>query len=130
MDRTNHHRVGAEYLDDVTLTLVAVADDACVNLAPYKGRFDTLVCTGLSGTILTPLLSIMLDIPFCIVRKKGENNHSGYPVEGLVGKRALFIDDFIDTGDTKRHVFDTMRDHGCLVIGGYLYASTNKVRIG
>ncbi len=129
MNLTNHHYVGAEYLRGTTMALVALADEACELLTPHKDRFDTFVCTGLSGTILTPLLSIMMDIPFAVIRKENENNHSGYPIEGMMGKRCLFVDDFIASGSTYRRVCAAVSDQGSKVIGQYLYETSDKVRI-
>lgn len=65
--------------------------------------FDTMVCTGLSGTLVVPWLARELGKYFAVVRK-GESNHSGFTIEGTIGDRWIFVDDFISTGKTRERV--------------------------
>ena len=127
MNTRHHHHVGTSYLREITTNLRPIADLAYTELCPVRDHFDTLVCTGLSGLILTPLLATMLDMPFAIIRKDGENNHSGYPVEGLIGDRCLFVDDFSASGATARRVRTAIENEGARIVGRYYYE--NQIRL-
>lgn len=70
--------------------------------------YDTLVGTGLSGALVLPLLGLELGKHILIVRKPGERGHSASQVEGTLGHRWVFVDDFINTGATMRRVKDAV----------------------
>lgn len=70
--------------------------------------FTHLACSGSSGTSMSFILSVMLDIPVIYVRKLGEKSHgtrlecnSRDPV-----KSYFIIDDFVASGSTVRHIID------------------------
>ncbi|WP_100460560.1 phosphoribosyltransferase [Mycobacteroides abscessus] len=71
--------------------------------------FDTLVGTGLSGTIVAPMLARHLGKHFLIVRKDNDGSHSDIPAEGTLGQRWVFVDDFIDTGMTLGRVWNKIQ---------------------
>lgn len=72
-------------------------------------EFDTIVGTGLSGTLVVPRLAKVLKVGWGIVRKEEERSHRERLVEGtLLGKRWLFVDDWVATGSTLRRVLHTM----------------------
>lgn len=73
---------------------------------PADLEYDTLVGTGLSGTIAVVDLARRLGKHYLVVRKENDNTHSVYSAEGRLGKRWLFVDDFIDTGRTLGRVYD------------------------
>lgn len=68
-----------------------------------KVDFDTIVGTGLSGALIVPMLARKLKKHFAVVRKP-DNSHSGYPLEGTLGSKWLFVDDLISSGATYRRV--------------------------
>lgn len=74
---------------------------------------DAVALTGSSGVCLMGLL-IQAGIPVVHVRKPGEDSH-GSNVEfshGQVsGQRVVFLDDFIDSGNTVRRVADMLDDY-------------------
>lgn len=88
----------------------ALADDpsALVRWAEAELRyvdFDTMVGTGLSGTLVVPLLARALGKHFAIIRKPDERSHSrGQIYHGTIGRRWIFVDDFISTGATRGRV--------------------------
>lgn len=61
--------------------------------------YDTLIGTGLSGALVVPYLAVNMKLHWAIVRKN-ETHHSSNQVEGSIGRRWLFVDDFISTGST------------------------------
>ncbi|ASR77172.1 phosphoribosyl transferase [Mycobacterium phage MyraDee] len=90
--------------------------------------FDTMVGTGLSGTIAVTELARKLGKHYMVVRKPNDGTHSSLPVEGKVGKRWVFVDDLVGTGRTLSRVFDAMsaltqgRGFATTFVGTFLYA--------
>jgi hypothetical protein len=70
--------------------------------------FDTLVGTGLSGTIATADVARYLKKNYLIVRKANDGSHSSMPVEGKLGKKWIFLDDLVSSGRTFCRVWDTV----------------------
>lgn len=70
--------------------------------------YDTLVGTGLSGSLAIPLLARFLRKRWMIIRKPQDGSHSGTH-EGQLGRRWLFVDDFISTGATRKRVMNGVR---------------------
>jgi len=66
--------------------------------------YDTLIGTGLSGTLVVPSMARALDVRWAIVRKDEEQSHASTRIEGEIGTRWLFVDDFISSGRTYRRV--------------------------
>lgn len=73
-------------------------------------EFDTLVGTGLSGTLVIPTIALRLDKKFAILRKDKKNSHSINEWEGSFGEHWVFVDDFIATGETMRRVKEKVSD--------------------
>lgn len=87
-------------------TLVQSAEKALQGI-----QYDTLVGTGLSGAVAVPLLAYTLRKNFVLVRKPDDNtNHSYRSVEGTLGNRWVFVDDFISTGKTLKRVMETVKE--------------------
>lgn len=64
--------------------------------------FDTFIGTGVSGTLAVGMLSVVFpNKNFAIVRKD-ESSHSPFMVEGSIGEKWIFVDDFISSGATLR----------------------------
>jgi len=95
--------------------------------------YDTLVGTGLSGTIAVTELARRLGKKYLIVRKPGDGTHSSLPVEGKLGKRWIFVDDLISTGTTATRVSETIekvtarRGFKTRCVGVFLYADYNDL---
>lgn len=67
--------------------------------------FDTFVVTGLSGASVSGLLAHALDKHFLILRKPDDlSTHSSRRGAGSIGKRWVFLDDFIQSGNTRDRV--------------------------
>lgn len=106
-------------------------------------EYDTIIGTGLSGALVVPTLARELDKHWAIVRKE-DGSHSSNMVEGTVGRRWLFVDDFVDSGATMRRVISTINEglgyyirHGflttCTGIWEYeekRFTDANSVRMG
>lgn len=87
-------------------------------------KYDTIVGTGLSGTIFAARVAPGLRKKFAIVRKPDDNStHSGSRIEGHIGKRFVFADDFVSGGTTMKRVLKMMKEHypDCQFVGVYQY---------
>lgn len=89
-------------------------------------QVDTVVGTGVSGTIACVNLARDLGINYLIVRKDAESAHSRYAAEGRLGKNWVFVDDCVSTGATFSRVWDTVsrltqRGFNTTYRGAFLY---------
>lgn len=62
-------------------------------------EFDTLVGTGTSGYIV-PVLAHILGVKYFLVRKPNSSVHTSRVAQGSLGKKWVFVDDLMDTGET------------------------------
>jgi len=85
--------------------LIAEARDALRGV-----KYDTMVGTGMSGAIIVPVLARALRKKFLIVRKDEDlkSSHASRPWLGVLGRRWLFVDDFISLGGTFARVRDAV----------------------
>lgn len=94
-------------------------------------EFDTLVGTGLSGTLLLPMIADRLKVNYLAIRKVNDGSHSDGKHQGRLGSKWMFFDDFVASGDTLRRVYGAVEkickihDHKSQFVGGYLYAVKN-----
>lgn len=67
--------------------------------------YDTLVGTGMSGSLIVPMLAEALGKNWLVLRRADDSSHHGrgLPI-GRLGERWVFVDDFTETGDTFRYV--------------------------
>jgi adenine/guanine phosphoribosyltransferase-like PRPP-binding protein len=96
----------------------------CVEqLKPHAKEYDSIVCTGVSGMLVGPIVAYRLHKPLVVVRKEGTPSHTSKLVEGQLGNRYVFLDDFVSIGTTLRRVHKTLTDHDAEVkcVGLMLY---------
>lgn len=101
--------------------------------------FDTIVVTGVSGLVAGSLVANALDKHLLVVRKEDDTStHSSRRIEGFLGARWLFLDDFTDSGSTLRRVQEAVTavaarplpwaeeadPHETTYVGAYLYNRT------
>ncbi len=86
--------------------LVDVVRRTANELRPHKKEWDSIVVTGVSGLLVGPAVALRLHKPLVVVRKPGDHSHCTTLIENFqnIGKRYLFLDDFISTGTTKKRV--------------------------
>lgn len=63
-------------------------------------EFDTMVTRGLSGAVVVPEMARSMNKRWMVIRKPGENTHDDHPALGVLGRRWIFVDDFIASGKT------------------------------
>lgn len=89
--------------------LAAVIDRAKKALADVD--FDTMVGTGFSGGVVIPALAMAMGKSFVLVRKEEDTSHHGPGrLLGHLGRRWIFVDDFISTGKTRQRVLDKVAE--------------------
>lgn len=75
----------------------------------FNVDFDSFVCLGLSSSIVVPVLAYHFKMPFLALRKPNVSCHDsgiGRVGRGTLGKRWLFVDDFMSSGSTIRNAID------------------------
>lgn len=71
--------------------------------------FDTFVVTGMSGAMAGTLLSHRLNKNLLVLRKNDDStHHDTADYFGRLGKKWVFLDDLVSTGDTFRQVYNRM----------------------
>jgi len=91
---------------------------ACVNytvreLEKHQDEFDCIVVRGMSGALIGSPVAIKLKVPLIVVRKPRDSHHNGGDSQKLLGggglgKKPLFLDDFISSGSTRRQVAEAV----------------------
>src|SRR5690242_5394879 len=94
------------YFDHALTNLDDIIERAAHDLRNVE--FDTIVGTGLSGSVVVPALAMWMDVNYILVRKDGEDSHHTGPMVGVLGKRWIFVDDFISTGATRTRVLSAI----------------------
>ena|SRR5258708_30504324 len=96
--------------------------------------FDSMVGTGLSGSLVIPILARAFDVDWAIIRKDSDKSHSDSRFEGVIGNKWVFVDDGFSTGATLLKVVSTVRQLSNVYgevndfVGAYLYAQDNFYR--
>lgn len=122
----NTMRFHSSYMSRAFANIDDIAATMRQQLLRHGVKYDTLVGTGLSGSLVVPTLARAFNVHWAIVRKN-DGSHSGNSFEGEIGQRWLFVDDFIDSGATANRVKDiiavTARQNGHTTeyVGTYEY---------
>lgn len=117
------YRSHSSWLKDAFRDMDRVVENARKTLETVD--YDTMVGTGLSGSLVIPVLAREFRKYFAIVRKD-EQRHSDLEVEGLIGHKWIFVDDFIDLGKTRTRVkeaVESVTGNRDIYVGTYLYNS-------
>ena len=120
------------YLDAALVDLDGVLETAERILADYD--YDTLVGTGFSGALVVPALALRLGKQFVLVRKENDGSHHSGRMIGQLGKRWVFLDDFVSSGTTRKrvrravHLSCEERGWKTEHVGDYLYAWSGMFR--
>lgn len=111
------------YMDQAVFELPSVIEAAQKAL---KGvDFDTMVGTGLSGSIVIPALALAMGKKFVLIRKQTDDSHHGRGrMVGELGERWLFVDDFVSSGATRSRVIRKISadPSPSVLVGQYLYS--------
>lgn len=86
---------------------------------------DTFVGTGVSGTTMAAILAVATGKMYAVLRKEEEfaHSHAAQPLDGMIGERWVFVDDFIGRGTTRNRVKEAVAQRApyAQFIGSWLY---------
>lgn len=106
--RKSRSEVPSGYFDEAWENPTAVIDRCRDALEGVE--FDGFVATGISGACMVALLAHQFGKTWMIVRKEDDtSNHSGAKAVGKLGKRWIFLDDFVSSGTTRDRVLEFVR---------------------
>ena len=96
---------------------------AICSLRKIEQDFDSIACSGVSGLIITPQVSEILNKHLIIVRKKNEERYSEFTVEGTNPGRYIILDDLICSNNTVKHIMKSIKEESTrsICIGAYFY---------
>lgn len=109
--------------------LAAVVKQTTDDLRPVRKQFDTIVVQGMSGVVVGAPVAVRLRKPLVIVRKVADMeeiyrhtyNSGIINPDALIDKRALFLDDFVSGGGTRKRVLQAVTSQGGHLVGQYTY---------
>lgn len=107
--------------------------DTVEALRPRARLFDSIIVTGLSGTLVGAPVSIALEKPLCVLRKRGElrggdrTHDYGRVVnrDAMKGARVLILDDFVSGGYTRSRLIRAAHQNGGHIVAQYMYRGWN-----
>lgn len=113
-EKTKRH-LGCSYLSSViSVAGLTRAVEAVVSaIQVSKIPFELIAFRGMSGALVGPMVAARLNKEFLMVRKRKDNSHSSFDVEGTVpvtSQRYIIVDDFICSGRTVRTVIDKISE--------------------
>lgn len=98
----------------------------------HKIKFDYIVYTGISGSLVAIPLAFFLNKKLICIRKRvNESSHSCNLIEhdGPDDGRYIFIDDFISEGKTTKKIFNLMSKNTNLVCAGILLYHSEQIEL-
>jgi adenine/guanine phosphoribosyltransferase-like PRPP-binding protein len=104
--------------------LAETVERTVADLRPHADKFDSIAVTGMSGVVVGSPVSLALGKPLVIVRKKTDDaHHKAHVNRTRAGERVLFLDDFVESGETRARVEDAIERNGSIsrVTAQYLY---------
>ena len=91
-------------------------------LRKIQDSFDSIACCGVSGLMVVPQISEILNKNIIVVRKD-EQRYSEFFIEGVAPARYVVVDDLICSGNTLKHIIGSIHDDTprAKCIGAYFY---------
>ena len=85
--------------------------------------FDSIACSGISGLIVVPQIAEILKKNIVIIRKDTEERYSEFIIEGVTPFKYIIVDDLICSGQTIRHIKNTLKSEAprSHCVGVYCY---------
>jgi len=102
-------------------------EDAVFALSKHRKCFETIVVTGLSGTLIGPTVAYLMGKDLGVVRQR-KSKHCDFKLEATKPiKNYIIIDDMVDTGDTIKKIIKDVDSFypNAILYGVYCYQSNN-----
>lgn len=81
---------------------------AVCDLRKINTTFDSIACCGISGLMVVPQIAELLNKHIVIIRKENDKCYSDFPMEGVTPFRYIIVDDLICSGETIKHIKNTI----------------------
>ena len=96
---------------------------AVCELRKMSNDFDSIACAGISGLIVVPQIAELLNKNIVIIRKDSEKRYSDFQIEGVTPFKYIIVDDLICSGQTIRHIKNTLKRESprSVCVGVYAY---------
>ncbi len=116
-------------LDDLAFTIERATE--IISDADISDQYDSIIVTGISGILVGSPVALLLNKPLVILRKDEDRHHNGCIAinEVRMGKRCLWLDDFIACGHTERRVWDFLDERYAKMAYCYLYREQRLLRV-
>jgi len=116
-------------LDDLAVTVREAFD--VIRAADISDQYDSIIVTGISGILVGSPVALRLNKPLVILRKDGDMHHNGRIVINVdrMGKRCLWLDDFVSLGNTEARVWAFLDERGAELAYRYLYSHHELTRM-
>jgi len=98
-----------------------------------RADFQTIVCRGVSGMYISPIVAHLLGKELAVIRKPGEDCHHFSNAVGRVIGKWIIIDDFIEKGGTVQAIVDAVAAMNAYTGGNYhgtAYRTPNAKCVG
>lgn len=128
---TKSHK-GASHLHDMTVREhrdIRIAE-AIRDLTPHNRQFSTIAISGYSSSIIGSIIADRMNKHLLIVRKSGVDDHRCEDNEGVHGTNVVFLDDFIDTGETYDRVRKAVEKTGGKLYGSFFFSGAPYIYHG
>ena len=85
--------------------------------------YDSIACSGVSGSLIVPQVAELLNKNIILVRKTLEKTYSEFLIEGVAPTRYIIVDDLICSGNTVKHILRSIKEEHprAICMGVYTY---------
>ena len=87
----------------------------------HRDKFDCIVVSGYSSTIIGSIIADRMNKDILIARKEGEPRNSHRVIDGMVGGKYIFLDDLVCSGATIKRIKDAVHAGDGELYGYWLY---------
>ena len=96
---------------------------AVCDLRKISNEFDSIACCGVSGLMVVPQISELLNKNIIVIRKEGEKCYSEFRTEGVSPFRYIILDDLICSGFTINNIKKVLKEEyrRSICMGVYCY---------
>lgn len=96
---------------------------AVCDLRKIADQFDSIACCGVSGMLVVPQISELLNKHIVVVRKEGDKCYSEFRTEGVAPFKYIILDDLVCSGKTVKRIKKVLKDeyHRSHCVGIYCY---------
>lgn len=87
----------------------------------HAANVNGLVGTGMSGSLVIPLLAQYMEVDYVLLRRENDSSHSDSRWNGKMGDRLVIVDDFVESGKTLERLLRAISKEQVYMSMGRLY---------